>query len=145
VTTVRHIAHAVGSIDTSTPPYRVRLQVGRHQLAADEPPAKGGQDSSPSPFGLLLGALAACTTNTLRMYADRKGWEVLPITVDVRYDVGDDGQAAIARSITLPVDVTMEQQRRLDDIASRTPVTLALRTGTPINTTFQVAPTRPPS
>jgi putative redox protein len=139
VTTVRHIAHAVGSIEPSTPPYRVDLQVGRHELAADEPPTKGGQDSSPSPFGLLLGALAACTTNTLRMYADRKGWEVLPITVDVRYDVGDDGRAAIARTVTLPAELTIEQRQRLEEIAGRTPVTLALRTGTPINTTFHVA------
>jgi putative redox protein len=141
MTTTRHIAHAIGSTTATTPAYRVDIEVGRHQLTADEPAANGGGDRAPSPFGLMVSALAACTTNTLRMYAERKGWDVLPISVDVRYDVVDDGQPTITRTITLPADVSAEQLERLDDIASRTPVTVALRGGTPISTTFEAGNT----
>jgi putative redox protein len=73
---------------------------------------------------------------TLRMYAERKGWELTTIAVDVRFDVGDDGHRVIERTITVPVDLTPEHRQRLADIAERTPVTLAIRAGTPIATTF---------
>lgn len=136
MTTGRHVARAVGSTGAATPAYRVDIRVGRHQLTADEPAASGGGDLGPSPFGLLLGALAACTATTLRMYATRKGWELTTIEVDARYDAGDDGPGAIERTITVPVELTPEQRQRLAAIADRTPVTIAIRNGTPITTTF---------
>jgi putative redox protein len=137
VTTVRHVARAVGSTGTSSPPYRVELRAGSHQLVADEPAAGGGTDAGPSPFGLLSSGLAACTAMTLRMYADRKGWTVDAIEVDVRYDVDDDGKGSIARTITFPAATPAEQRDRLADIAERTPVTLAIRNGVPITTTVR--------
>jgi putative redox protein len=137
VTTVRHVARAVGSTGSTAPAYRVEIRVGAHQLVADEPTPEGGGDVGPSPFGLLLSGLAACTATTLRMYAARKGWDLTTIGVDVRYDVGDDGRGTIERTITVPADLPAEQRDRLADIADRTPVTLALRGGTPITTTFR--------
>jgi putative redox protein len=137
MTIVRHVAHAVGSTGSTAPAYRVDLRVGAHQLVADEPAAAGGGDVGPSPFGLLLSGLAACTATTLRMYAVRKGWELATIEVDVRYDLGDDGRGAIARTITLPFELPAEQRDRLADVAERTPVTLAVRAGTPITTTLR--------
>jgi putative redox protein len=139
VTTVHHVARAVGSTRTSAPPYRVELRAGSHQLAADEPTTGGGADAGPSPFGLVISGLAACTAMTLRMYADRKGWAVESIDVDVRYDVDDDGTGSIARMIALPADLPAEQRDRLADIAERTPVTLAIRNGLPITTTLRDA------
>jgi putative redox protein len=56
--------------------------------------------------------------------------------VDVRYDTDDDGRSAIVRTITVPLGLTPEQRERLADVAERTPVTLAIRAGTPITTTF---------
>ena len=135
--TVRHVARAVGSTGSTTPAYRVDVRVGAHQLTADEPAAAGGGDIGPSPFGLLLSGLAACTATTLRMYAERKGWELALVDVDVRYDVDVDGRAVIERNITVPVDLAPEQRQRLADVAERTPVTLAIRAGTPIATTFR--------
>ena len=76
---------------------------------------------------------------TLRMYADRKGWTVDAIEVDVRYDVDDDGKGSIARTITLPAVTPGEQRDRLADIAERTPVTLAIRNGVAITTTVRGA------
>jgi putative redox protein len=71
---------------------------------------------------------------TLRMYAERKVWSLTSLEVDVRYDVDDNGQASIGRTITMPADLPPEQRDRLADIAERTPVTLAARAGTPITT-----------
>ncbi len=135
--TTTHVARAVGSTGSTTPAYRVDLRVGPHQLVADEPATAGGGDLGPSPFGLLLSALAACTATTLRMYAERKGWELTTIDVDVRYDVGDDGQATIRRTVTVPAELPADQRARLGEIAERTPVTLAIRAGPPITTTLQ--------
>ena len=138
MTTV-HIAHAVGSTGSSAPAYRVEIEVGAHHLVADEPAAAGGGDVGPSPFGLLLSGLAACTSTTLRLYAERKGWELALIEVDVRLeiDIDDNGRRSIARTITVPGDLSSEQRQQLAGIAERTPVTLAIRDGVPITTTFQ--------
>jgi putative redox protein len=138
VTIVHHLAHAVGSTGSAVPAYRVDLRVGAHRLVADEPTSVGGGDVGPSPFGLLLGALAACTATTLRMYATRKGWELATIDVDVRDRVGDDGRRTIERRIAVPADLPAEQLDSLVRIAERTPVTLAIQGGTPIATTFRL-------
>ena len=74
---------------------------------------------------------------TLRMYASRKGWDLTTIEVDVRYDITDNERASIARTITVPHLSPAEQRQRLADIAERTPVTLAVRAGTSIHTTFR--------
>ena len=142
MSTTRHVAQAVASTGSTKPAYRVEVRVGTHELVADEPAATGGGDLGPSPFGLLLSALAACTATTLRMYAARHGWALTSIDVGVRYDVDDDGQAAIERMITVPVDLTAEQRHDLAEIAERTPVTLAVRAGTPINTKLRNDQTR---
>ncbi len=137
MTTTRHVARAIGSTGTSSPPYRVELLAGPHELVADEPLPGGGADAGPSPFGLLLSGLAACTAMTLRMFADRKRWIADAIGVDVRYDVDDNGKGSIARTITLPAELPAEQRDRLAAIAERTPVTLAIRNGVPITTTVR--------
>jgi putative redox protein len=136
VTAVRHVARAVGSTGSTTPPYRVDIRVGPHHLNGDEPAALGGADTGPSPFGLLVSSLVACTATTLRMYATRHGWELSTIEVDVSYDAGDHG-GVIERTITVPVDLAPDHLQRLAEVAERTPVTLAIRAGTPITTTFQ--------
>jgi uncharacterized OsmC-like protein/pimeloyl-ACP methyl ester carboxylesterase len=61
------------------------VQIGRHRLFADEPVNYGGLDSGPSPYDFLSAALAACTSMTLALYAERKGWQIPPFTVDVRH------------------------------------------------------------
>ena len=145
MTAERHVARAVGATTSSAPPYRVELRAGAHQLVADEPASGGGGDAGPSPFALLLSGLAACTAMTLRMYAERKGWTVAAIEVEARYDVADDGSASIDRTITMPADLPADQRDRLADIAERTPVTKAVRAGTPITTTIRIIDTPSPT
>ena len=137
MTTTVHIARAVGSTGSTAAKYRVDVRADGHQIVADEPVAAGGGDLGPSPFGLLLSGLVACTATTLRIFAAHKGWELATIEVEARYDVDRDGRRLIERTITVPLGMSEQRRTRLAEIAERTPVTLAIREGTPITTTFQ--------
>ena len=147
MTTTQHVAWAGAVTSATAPRWRVELRAGAHHMVADEPAPNGGGDTGPSPFGLLLSGLAACTAITLRMHAERKGWALAAFEVDVRYDIADDGQASITRTITVPAGLPSDHQDRLAGIAERTPVTLAVRAGTPITTTLRAndGATTPPS
>jgi putative redox protein len=127
------IAHVTASIGNVA--YKVSIEEGRHRLTADESKAMGGQDEGPPPFGLLLSALGACTSITLKMYAERKAWPLESLTVDLRYFM-QDKQGRIERVLRICGDLNDEQRARLADIAERTPVTLAIRGGVPIATTL---------
>ena len=60
-----------------------QVQIRSHEITADEPRSSGGEDSGPSPQELLAASLASCTAVTIQMYAERKGWEIDDLTVDV--------------------------------------------------------------
>jgi putative redox protein len=121
--------------DSREPPFETPIRSGSHTLVADESPALGGNDAGPPPYGLLLAALGACTSITLRMYAARKGWELGPLHVDLHMFRGDDGER-IERTIRTSPSLTAEQRTRLGEIAEKTPVTRTLARGTPIATTM---------
>jgi putative redox protein len=131
-----HVARAVAVIVPGAADYHVDIRANGHELTADEPPSNGGGNTGPSPFGLLLSGLVSCTAITLRMYAQRKGWEFESIEVEARYDIDDDGNRSITRTVTVPASVDTEQRSRLAEIAEKTPVTKAVRAGTPITTAF---------
>jgi putative redox protein len=98
-----------------------------HRLTADEPREHGGEDSGPSPQELLAASLASCTAITMEMYADRKGWEVGEISVDVEYEPAQRGSPTrFVMRIEMPKDVSEEQRDRLMQIAAKCPVHRAL-------------------
>jgi putative redox protein len=107
--------------------YAHSLTFGHHTLIADEPEEKGGTDTGPSPTELLALSLAACTAITLEMYADRKGWDVGQLEVEVDYELGK-GELATRYDIVirLPSDLSDEQVERLRVIAGKCPVHRAL-------------------
>jgi putative redox protein len=72
--------------EAGTGRYAQRITAGRHVLTADEPTSIGGEDTGPNPYDLLLAALGACTSMTLRMSADRKGLQLQRTTVPLRHD-----------------------------------------------------------
>jgi putative redox protein len=95
---------------------------GGHELIVDEPPDRGGTDTGPRPTQLLATSLAGCTAITIEMYADRKGWDVGKLEVEVEMGYDDTVPNSFDVSIALPAELDAEQRRRLLVIAARCPV-----------------------
>jgi len=95
---------------------------GGHVLRADEPAAAGGADTGPSPTRLLGASLASCIAITVEMYADRKGWDVGPIEVDVEMGYEGPVPTSFEVDVKLPGQLDAEQRRRLLVIATKCPV-----------------------
>jgi putative redox protein len=123
-------AHVVVESDKG---YAQRIRAGHHQLTADEPAKAGGTDTGPSPYGLVLAGLGACTAITLRMYAERKGWDLGRTEVELRAEPQDDVMH-ISRQIRFSGTLNDEQREKLLEIAEKTPVTRSIRAGMPIAT-----------
>ena len=103
------------------------VAVRDHRLTADEPREHGGEDSGPSPQELLAASLASCTAITMEMYADRKGWDVGEITVEVDYEPAQRGSPTrFTMGVQLPKELPEEQRDRLMQIAAKCPVHRAL-------------------
>jgi putative redox protein len=119
---------------TSGSGYQQHIRVGRHELISDEPEVRGGKDTGPNPYALVLAGLAACTGITLQMYAERHGWTLGDLRVDVE-GFADPVRPRIKRVLRFPVEVPPEQRIRMAEIAEKTPVTRALRSGFAIETT----------
>ena len=115
---------------------QTELRLGRHRLVSDEPMESGGQDAGPSPIGYLAASLVACTTMTVRMYARRKGWQLDEVRVDVRA-IEEAGATTLRRRVRLSGDLDRSQRRRIAAVVERTPMTVAIRDGLPIETTYR--------
>ena len=99
------------------------VEVRRHSVTTDEPEARGGRDEGPSPQELLAASLASCTAITIEMYANRKGWEIGEVVVDVDYEPAQRGSPTkFAMSVQLPKELPEEQRDRLMQIAAKCPV-----------------------
>lgn len=109
--------------------YQQEVIVGEHRLLADEPVSVGGADAGPAPLEFVMVGLGACTSMTVRMYAERKGIPLTRISVSLSHDrvkVAGIPRDRIVRKITLEGDLTVEQRARLLEIANKCPVHKAL-------------------
>jgi putative redox protein len=103
--------------------YAHSLTARRHTLVADEPERAGGADTRPTPQELLALSLASCTAITMEMYAERKGWELGAVEVDVDFEPDPEGQCSrFEMLLRLPPELSSEQTERLREIAGRCPV-----------------------
>ena len=103
------------------------VEVRKHRVTADEPKDHGGEDSGPSPQELLAASLASCTAITMEMYAQRKGWEVGEIAVNVNYEPAQRGSPTrFKMQIEFPKELPEEQRERLMQIGAKCPVHRAL-------------------
>lgn len=122
--------------EDDAPDYVQKIQAGKHALRADEHAALGGADAGPNPFAYLLSGLGACTSITLRMYAERKGWHLGAVTVRLKLFREATG-IRVERDVAVGSELSEDQRARIADICERTPVTLALKNGIDIRTTLE--------
>ena len=119
--------------ETRVGPLTQRISAGRHVLLADEPIAAGGDDAGPTPYDYLLAALGACTSMTMRLYADKKGIAAEHFSVrlshrrvhaqdcaDCETKEGNIGE--ITRDITIEGNLAEATRARLMEIADKCPV-----------------------
>lgn len=135
--------------ETGEGKFQNTVQAGRHRLFTDEPRSFGGFDSGPSPYDYLSIALGACTSMTLRMYADRKKWPLGRISVDVSHtkvhakDCAEctenerEGGGKIdrfERVISIEGDLAEDMREKLGEIADKCPVHRTLEAGAKVAT-----------
>ncbi len=114
-------------------PFRTLLSDARHEICADLAPELGGEDKGPNPHELLEAALAACTLQTMQMYAARKGWDIQASTVIVKV-LSEGAQVLIGRTIHFDAQLPLEQKTKLAEIANKCPVHKLLQAPTVIQT-----------
>ena len=115
--------------------YATEISSVTNTLIADEPISHGGTAKGFAPMELLASSLAACTCITLRMYADRKEWDLESIEVTV--DIQTENNASVfERKIILNGNLSEEQTNKLLDIANHCPVHKILNSTISVNTTL---------
>jgi putative redox protein len=129
--------------------YSTEIVARSHSILADEPKKYGGLDVGVTPYELLLGSLGSCTAITLRMYADRKKWDLDEVLVHLEHfkqhaedcnSCSDDRTSKIdkfVRTIELVGNLTFEERKRLLEIANRCPVHRTLENKIEIETVLR--------
>ena len=110
--------------------YQCTIEWRNGKFIADEPPSVGGEDTGPDPYTLLLSSLASCKLVTLRMYIDRKGWEIdkIAISVNLYQETKNELTTTIIDcDILFLSPVSDEQKLRLLEIAKSCPVSKILQ------------------
>jgi putative redox protein len=103
--------------------YNHRVIVREHTLTVDEPEDSGGEDAGPDPQEMLAVSLASCTAITIEMYANRKGWNIGDIEVEVDYEPAQRGSPTkFVMTTRMPKELPEEQRERLMQIAAKCPV-----------------------
>jgi putative redox protein len=112
-----------------------------HRLVLDEPAAAGGTDLGPKPTLLLAASLAGCTAITMELYAERKGWDLGEVEVDVDVEYEKALPTCFDVAIRLSGELDAEQRRRLLAIAGKCPVHKVIAAETTVTVSDRIEPT----
>lgn len=131
-------------------PYQNEVLIGGRRFLADEPKSMGGADTGPDPYAWVAAGLGACTSMTLRMYANRKGWPLERVSVGLEHakahaddcvDCGPKDRIDVfERYIQIEGDLEADQRQRLLEIADRCPVHRTLEHGAKVETHLATNP-----
>lgn len=114
--------------------FTTTLTAGTHELLSDEPEnVEGGKDQGPDPYDYLLMSLGSCTLMTIKMYANRKGWELDDIYMELRHNKRHDEDCqdcenpqskidVIEKEVIVEGDLSDEQLDKILDISKKCPV-----------------------
>jgi putative redox protein len=113
--------------------YTTEIKTPHHHILADEPTEVGGDNLGPTPYDLLMASLGSCTAMTLKMYSERKKWDLKEVQVYLTHDKvhlddtksSKDSGAKVSqftRKIELEGDLDEKQRQRLLEISNRCPV-----------------------
>lgn len=132
-----HVAETQGGL------FQNRVTIGKHRYIADEPVSVGGGDTGPGPYEYVGAGLGACTSMTLRMYANRKKWPLDSVAVTVSFSreqnpADPDGERidTFLRKITIEGDLDDAQRAKLLEIADKCPVHRTLERKVAVKTQF---------
>ncbi|MEZ6164849.1 MAG: OsmC family protein [Phycisphaerales bacterium] len=114
----------ITTVTLGTEDYRTRISARSHEFYIDEPGTLNGGDTAQDPYETLLGALGACKAITVRMYAQRKGWDLKSVRLDLAHSRpnGRGNPEQIDISISFEGDLDEDQRKRLKEIANACPV-----------------------
>jgi uncharacterized OsmC-like protein/pimeloyl-ACP methyl ester carboxylesterase len=123
----------VGHLNVLEDNFTTSIQTKKHSFIADEPTSVGGDDFGPSPYDFLSAGLAACTVMTLKLYAERKKWDLQEVFVYITYskkhsdDLNIDVDTPtrfdhLQKKLKFIGDLDEKQTQRLKEIASKCPV-----------------------
>lgn len=101
--------------------YKVENKVDGHTLISDEPIELGGTDLGMDPTNIFLSSLASCVLITIRMYAQRKNWEIGESSISLSL-IREDDSVTIEKKLSFSGELTEEQLKRLKSISDRCPV-----------------------
>lgn len=124
-----------------------QIRAGSHEFVGDEPVTLGGTGRGPNPYDLLLASLGSCTSITMRLYAERKGWPLENVRVhlshaklyarDCEECARKEGKVdRIERTIEIEGPLSEEQRARLIEIAKKCPICRTLSTEISVRTTL---------
>lgn len=124
----------IGKIGTQK--YLCTISWRNGKLLMDEPENIGGNDLGPDPYSTFLASLAGCTLSTLRMYIDRKEWDIPEINISLNFSQTQNSEleTIISRRISFSKEITTEQKERLLLIAEKCPISKLLKNKITINT-----------
>ncbi|WP_397445884.1 OsmC family protein [Polaribacter sp. R77954] len=120
--------------------YLAEAKIRNHFVVIDEPISSGGGDTGPTPVEYLLTAIGGCVSMTLRMYAERKGWDVgkIKVIVSQKEQLTPTGiKKSLIEEISFEKEISDEQRTKLLVIAGKCPVVKMVKGETEIVSSIQ--------